>query len=341
MTSGLLVAVVAASPDRVEGRIMKHIEDCAERHGIAVVSIDPVAFGKYWSYIKCVMVADVILAHSPLLLCFPFVLVARLFRTSVISLVWDVYPVTLGGKRYDRRLTRKLCDFIEHATLSLSRAVVVPSKDFLTEPQLKRAEFVGLWHPLEKSVDNIGGGGASGERWLSPGDETIQVLFAGQINETRGLPEAVSRLEAVTGGKFHLRVASSDPLPAALSDRANIEHLGYLDRRSLRDVAASCDCGLVSLAESLDGPGLPSKSFEYLEAGIPCIYTGKRLSHYLDVLERSGAGISICDDTIITLTRAQILERKRCIDESISRFMAVFELDFPALADRINSVWAG
>src|SRR3546814_4373927 len=58
---------------------------------------------------------------------------------------------------------------------------------------------------------------------------------------SRGLAAAVARLDQVTGGHFHLKVASANPLPAELANHPNVEHLGYLDRTVVHEVAAGCD----------------------------------------------------------------------------------------------------
>ncbi|WP_146130804.1 glycosyltransferase family 4 protein [Sphingopyxis lindanitolerans] len=275
--------------------------------------------------------SDIVLLHTPLLMSWHYAFLARLFGKTIVSIVWDSYPVTLGGVRFDRRMRRRLFDRIENTALSASNRLLVPSQDFLEQPILHRAKAVRLWYAIH--APNMDSGPAS---YRHGDDEPLKVLFAGQINRTRGLAAATEQLHRVTQGRFQLLIASGDPLPPELSGRPDVRHLGKLDRENLRRVAAGCDCGLVALACDFDGPGLPSKTFEYLEAGIPCLYYGKRLEHYLDVLEWSGAGIEI--GARANLTRDDVLAKKADIANATIRFSDAFALDRVELIAHLGPV---
>ncbi|QHD70738.1 hypothetical protein GS397_26910 (plasmid) [Sphingobium yanoikuyae] len=283
--------------------------------------------GFRFEHLKLIRGSDIILLQTPLFMSWPYALWARLFRKTVVSVVWDSYPVTLAGVRFDRRLRRRIFDWIENAILSISNLLLVPSYDFLEQPTLKRAKVVQLWYPIHAPKGYLA---------ATLAYEPLRVLFAGQINRTRGLTASVEQLYKVTQGRFQLLIASGDPLPSELLGREDVRHIGRLDRESLRQVATGCDCGLVSLACDFDGPGLPSKTFEYLEAGIPCLYHGKRLEHYLDVLERSGVGIEITART--SLTREDVLAKKADIANATIRFSDAFALDREAFIAHLTPI---
>lgn len=332
-----ITIVISVPGNRAEYLIMNNI---AKNINLLDIEHDVVKTTDFYSFLKYIINvyhSDVVLLHSPLLLSSHHALVARILGKPIISLAWDSYPVTLGGFRYDRRLRRRIFDWIENVVLSTSKSVLVPSRDFLKERRLKHAHALGLWYPLQGPTQGAASNKLEEARY---DDSPLQVLFAGQINATRGLPSAVDRLNAVTNGSFHLRIASPNPLPAALAGHPRIEHLGQLDRSALKRVAAECDCGLVSLAGNFDGPGLPSKTFEYLEAGIPCLYHGKRMEHYLDVLQRSGAGIDINVDACEALTREQVIALKGNITTSAADFMTAFELEPKALIRHLSAAVA-
>lgn len=329
MTVPLRILVVVTRPEAtVEARIMDNIIGALGTAGIThevfrARRIADIRFRKQLA--QC----DIVLLHTPLLLSFVYALMARYWHQKpIVGIVWDSYPVTLGGIRYDRSLRRRILDSIENKAVKLCKRILVPSADFLEESRFSTAQVVGLWHPLNLPLVDHG-------FEIEDAPTPLRILFAGQINATRGLEAAVARLDQVTCGRFHLKVASSNPLPAKLADHPKIEHLGYLDRATLHRVAAECDCGLVSLARDFDGPGLPSKSFEYLEAGLPCLYYGKRLEHYLHALERSGAGIDIGAETLDALDRTDVLRLKQEIVAAASAFTATFELDSPSLIDHL------
>lgn len=331
--SALRVLLVVTRPEStVEARIMNNITEALATAGISHEIFRPRGIANI-QFSGRLARCDIILVHTPLLLAFFYVLIARYWhRKPIVAVAWDSYPVTLGGARYDKRLRRRIFDRIENFAVALCDRILVPSVDFLDEAPFANARVVGLWHPIntpamEAKFDDVADAAAP-----------LQVLFAGQINETRGLTAAVARLDQVTNGRFYLKVASGNPLPTELAGHPKVEHLGRLDRAILREVAAGCDCGLVSLALDFDGPGLPSKSFEYLEAGIPCLYYGKSLAHYLRVLEESGAGIDISTDTCNTLRREDVLRLKRNVVAAAAAFTAAFELDPPAFIAQLAEV---
>jgi hypothetical protein len=315
-----------ASPGGAEARILDNIANQLSSAGVDL-QVRRSSRGFRIEHLILIIKSNAIILQTPLFMSFHYALWARLFGRTIVSVVWDCYPVTLGGVRFDRRLRRRIFDWIENATLSISNTLVVPSQDFLEQPILKRAKAVQLWYPIHASNSDL---------VATPDHEPLRVLFAGQINRTRGLAASTEQLDRVTQGRFQLLIASGDPLPAELSGRENVRHLGRLNRESLRQVAASCDCGLVSLACDFDGPGLPSKTFEYLEAGIPCLYHGKRLKYYIDVLEQSGVGIEIA--TRSSVTREDILAKKADIADATIRFSDAFALDREAFIAHLTSV---
>ena len=324
-----VLVVVTRSETSVEARIMDNIAGALATAKVAHEVFRPRGLADM-RFSRRMADCDIVLVHTPLLLAFFYALMARYWhRKPVVAVVWDRYPVTLRGVRYDQSLRRRILDRIENIVVALCDRILVPSADFLEEPRLAHARIVGLWHPVNPPQTGPGSGNAD------DAGAPLRILFAGQINATRGLAAAVARLDELTGGRFHLKVASSNPLPAELAGHPKIEHLGHLDRAVLREVAAGCDCGLVSLARDFDGPGLPSKSFEYLEAGIPCLYHGKRLGHYLRILEESGAGIDIGADAHGTLVREDVLRLKRNIAAAAAAFTAAFELDPPTFVAQL------
>ena len=319
----VLVTVIGPQ-DNVESRIMNHI---AHALGEAKVSHDVFRTTKILDMRFCKQMAqcDILLLPSPLLLTFFYALMARYwYRKPIVGIAWDSYPVTLDGTRYNPSFRRQIFDWIENKVIKLCKQILVPSADFLEEHKFADACVVRLWHPVDKPLSHS----KHEDKNLSG---PLKVIFAGQINATRGLGAAVARLSKVTGGNFHLKVASNNPLPEDLIGNPKVEHIGYLDRAALHQVAAECDCGLVALAKNFDGPGLPSKTFEYLKMGLPCLYYGKRLQYYLNVLEQSGAGTDIGSHDLQNLDRGEILYLKQNIAVAAVKFSNAFELDPPAL----------
>lgn len=318
-----VLAAVWQSGGRAESRVMNNI---CERLKDAGVPIAITTVGRPLDLLRigALSAADVLMVHTPFLYASVLVFVARyVFRKPVVGILWDCYPVTLGGSRYDRSMKRRLLDGIENWILRRCSRIVVPSTDFLQDPRLSGAEVVPLWHPV--SIGDAVGESSSADR--------LNVVFAGQINRTRGLVEAVEALRQATDGRFVLKIASSDPLPDALAHDPRVEHLGFLARAELRKVISAADCGLVCLATQFDGPGFPSKTYDYLEAGIPCLYHGKRLEHYLRVMEASGAGLVLDPTPGHLVDHRKLKSLKKTMSRSAQSFSDEFQLDAMALID--------
>ena len=59
--------------------------------------------------------------------------------------------------------------------------------------------------------------------------------------------------------------------------------------------------GLISLNPKLDQPGFPSKTFDYMAAGLPVLYFGRPLPSFTQAMERCGVGLDITTMTEINM----------------------------------------
>lgn len=332
-----VLILTSSTPDRIEWKVMRNIWESFVARGLQVSMIECNRSRSILETLIELYRCDVAIVHSPLVMSLPFIKLLELLGKPILSIVWDRYPVSISGVRYDTSSKRIILDYLENILTSKSNITIVPSRDFLQDEQFSDAVFIGIW-PKIKSGDAA----PSSDSAVipAPSGKALQVIFGGQINATRGLPAAVRRLDDLTDGAFHLRIASPNPLPVELSGLQNVEHLGLLDPNSLKKVAEKADCGLVALEETFDGPGFPSKTFEYLNAGIPCIYHGKFLKHYIDALEGSGAGVDITNSSLTSLNKDNLTVLKTQISRNRVAFMREFELDAAALEQCARAVTA-
>lgn len=231
-----------------------------------------------------------IFVHSPFFFFLLPILYAKIFRSRVIGVVWDTYPVKINGKRYDRSFRRRVLDAAEAlATRQLDR-VIAPSDDFA--PYV-RAPFTRarLWDCPQHDDPHL----LKIRPALSMRKFTgeLNILFAGQVNKTRGLQQAISAILEKTSCPIKLTVASSDRLTSVHHERVRIENLGFQSAENLRKIAASQDAGLVALHPNFDGPAFPSKTFDYLAWGLPIIYCGPELAHFCRALAEANAAIML------------------------------------------------
>ncbi len=191
--------------------------------------------------------SDVIIIHSPFVRSLVQIAFAKLMRKTVVALVWDRYPVIVNGRRYDRRLLRRVADFAEVIALKLADRHLVPSRDFLSDPSFGNAQYVPLWYPPEcYPIDTTSSG-------LESRNE-LRILFAGQINETRGVEDSLNDLSRTLPGPFRLLIASHNRITSELLTDDRVSYVGPQSKDALVKLARTCDFGLISLAPGFDLP---------------------------------------------------------------------------------------
>lgn len=279
--------VTTASHGRIENSVMRAFFDCVQSisgqfrvEQIEVKTLYPDATVR-----AAIKRSLVVVVHSPLVSILPIAILGRLAGAQVWALVWDVYPVVIDGKRFDTRITRRIADIVENTALKLCTRVYVPSSDFLIEPRLAHATVLQLW-PRFTEVACV----RDQDRMESG---TLRVLFAGQLNATRGIHDAIKLLSEKTSGEFKLMIASHNALPDDIARHPSVVALGHCSQRELKEHSATADFGLVSLAQDFEGPGFPSKTLDYVAHGLPVIYFGPPLKSYLDILDQSETGVDL------------------------------------------------
>lgn len=266
-----------------------------------------------------------VVVHSPLFRTLPAVMLSRLVGADVWALVWDRYPVKVSGRRYDNRLTRKVADVLEQIALKLCTNVFVPSGDFLAEPTFFRASVLRMWPRLVSAR-------RSACRRQSSGP--LKVIFAGQVNETRGLQEALKLLASKVEGDFRLLIASASTLPSEVYNHPQVVALGHCSAEQLASHYKECDFGLVSLSEGFEGPAFPSKTLEYVAHGLPVIYFGPALTSYVSMLQNSGVGIHL--KTVDCVSRDLASGLRKGFDVKRTEFMDFACLDAEEISALLN-----
>lgn len=320
----LKVTFIAATPEKsAEARVIRNCARDLARDGGEVLFLErKTSRAKWWKEaIKAFSTSDVIIFHSPLVLSAPLVLLARILGRRIVSLVWDVYPVRLSGKRYDGRAVRRVADRLERLCLSISHVILVPSPDFLKEPSLARAAFLPMWTSSERAVC---GSGAKPALPNAVDGTRLQILFAGQVNQTRDLEGAIKKLTEGLQVPFVLKIASFSEVPAKLRSHPSVNFVGGLTSAELQKLSAECHFGLISLSPQLDGAGFPSKTFDYLAFGLPILYFGPRLEYFIGLIEATGVGVDITDMREIPSSRLR--EVSEALEHGRERFISAATL---------------
>ena len=90
--------------------------------------------------------SEKVVFHSPYVLSFDLIMISWLLGKRPIGLTWDLYPVTLAGQRYDKRLRRRFFDIIERAAMTMCRKNIVPSRDFMMHNAIPNPKLVKIWN---------------------------------------------------------------------------------------------------------------------------------------------------------------------------------------------------
>ena len=279
--------VTTSSSGRIENSVMKmFFESVRSMSGVCQVEfLEAERLYPNSNSRAAIKKSRVVLVHSPLVSILPIAIVSRFLGAEVWAFVWDVYPVVIDGKRFDNRITRRLADIAENIALKLCNRVFVPTSDFLKEPRLVNANVLNLWPRSGEEECRL--------TKRTKSSDTLRILFAGQVNATRGITEALKLLTLKTNGDFQLLIASQNALPEEIAQHPNVVAIGYNSKSDLRKYSASIDFGLVSLAKGLEGPGFPSKTLDYVAMGLPIIYSGPSMKAYLNILYSTDIGVDL------------------------------------------------
>lgn len=234
-----------------------------------------------------VLQADVVITHVPALLSLPMLVLARMSFKKIVIFQWDVYPTTIAGRPYMTSLPRRIAHWFERLCLRLANVIVLPSEDFRPMAPVRDPVIFPLWPQAALPMEPI--------RSLPAPDGVFHIAFAGQVNELRGLRECVAHLRTRSRKRIVLHVFSANPvdIPPQEEGVLHIEQHGHLPRAVLQARLRDMHFGLISLNPQLDQPGFPSKTFDYLAAGLPVLYFGRPLPGFTGPLASCGAGIDI------------------------------------------------
>lgn len=248
-----------------------------------------------FKHIPDVIWSQVLIVHVPVAWSLPLLLLARVLGKKLVVFQWDIYPTTLGGQPFSANRLRLLMDRIERRIVKHADVTVLPSEDFRAESTAARVVVFPLWPQRALTFLPIAP--------VPIEDGVIHIAFAGQINELRGLDQCAAHLRAVAREKFVLHLFSSDAFqaPSGSGNLLRVEQHGHLPRTELQQMLRTMHFGLISLNPRMDQPGFPSKTFDYLSAGLPILYFGRSLPAFTGQLERFGVGIDLTTDHQINL----------------------------------------
>jgi hypothetical protein len=282
-------------------------------------------FGRFKAYcIDAIISADrllkndILIVHSALFLSFTSIVFAKVLRKKVIGFVWDVYPDSFRYSRAKKSpLALKIISVVERSSYEMCDTLIVPHAGYLPFVRSRRQPYprvIPLW-PISPPLAVYKDGNSN----------SINIVFAGQLSNSRGLSDTISNLAHRVSSPVTLHLFSSDSLPPRLLDAAkesdllSIKYHGHVSADLLPSAINRFDFGLVSLEKTFDLPAFPSKIMTYLSAGLPILYNGPKNPDLENMIEQEGIGIFL--DRVPSLDAEIVSSIKRNFRASRERFL--------------------
>jgi glycosyltransferase involved in cell wall biosynthesis len=131
-----------------------------------------------------------------------------------------------------------------------------------------------------------------------PPDRPIAV-FGGQLVEGRGFEQmlgAAERGQAEGSPLLYLFVGDGRLAPllqARAEAQANVAWRPPLTREAYLELLGACDVGMVATVPGVTSFSIPSKTIDYLRAGLPVIAAVEHGNDFISILERYGVGAAV------------------------------------------------
>jgi hypothetical protein len=278
------------------------------------------AFAVFWS--------QTIVLHVFLAGWAPTVVLARLLRRKVVVFQWDIYPASLAGRPLPASWLRRCANWIENWMLRQASVLVIPTDDFRP---FVRLQSVGGVIPLwpQQSLKMVQNQAFKAENGV------VRIGFAGQISSTRGIAACLEMLQQVSVAAVEVHLYSGSPMPDVSKldhNKVRVTHHGHLQRERLQDELRQMHFGLISLSPDLDQPGYPSKTYDYLAAGLPILYFGRPLPAFTFALAEAGLGVVLSGQEPVDLAKTYS-ELSADFDNKRQAYLARCALRWSALAD--------
>lgn len=250
--------------------------------------------------------ADLVVAFSPVVTgAFIWLWLLRTGRLGSYAYLVDFFPfhhrsigVIPGGP------ILKVAEWIETALLRKFSVIGCMSPrglEYLRKHYRLRADqatdIIPLWGPQSLAPEvNVA---AIRKTHGLPIDRPIAV-FGGQITQGRGIEEilANARLAQASGSRLVFLIVGRGPLAPLVQEAIdggarNVFLLGEMGRDDYLTLVSSCDVGIVATVSNVDVPTFPSKTIDYLRAGLPVAASVEATTDFGEFVEARGFGVAV------------------------------------------------
>jgi glycosyltransferase involved in cell wall biosynthesis len=127
-------------------------------------------------------------------------------------------------------------------------------------------------------------------------------IFGGQITDGRGVEQMLesARVAEASGSSLFFLFVGSGRLAHLVQKRAaevsNVGFVANVVRDEYLPLVAACDAGMVATVRGVSSFSFPTKTIDYLRAGLPVVAAVESGSDYLDLLARYELGLGVAFD---------------------------------------------
>lgn len=126
------------------------------------------------------------------------------------------------------------------------------------------------------------------------------IVFGGQLAPGRGLEDLLQmgKLAEEAASPLFFLIMGSGPLESLVrhyieNGHRNLRWIPRIPRSEYLDVIRACDIALVSTVRNVDVPTFPSKTLDYLRAGLPIVASVEKSTDYGEFLVSNLVGICV------------------------------------------------
>ncbi len=216
--------------------------------------------------------------------------------------IWDFFPdhhreigLIPGGPPYwlARALEQRLMDAFNVLLCTLPQNADYLRRRFRVRPD-QAVRVAPIWSDMAPIPD--AGRSVVRRRHALPEDRPIAV-FGGQLVEGRGFDQmlAAAAIARARGSPLVFLFVGGGRLAPALKAEAcdNVLWRPALPKQAYLELLTACEVGMVATVPGVSSFTIPSKTLDYLRAGLPVVAAVEAGSEFSALLERHGVGRAV------------------------------------------------
>ena len=137
------------------------------------------------------------------------------------------------------------------------------------------------------------------------------VVFGGQLIQGRGVEDLLEMAKSAheKNSQITFLIVGGGPLETLVKEYIdqgydNLVWIAWVPRQEYLGIIQSCEVALVCTLRDVDVPSFPSKTIDYLRAGLPIVASVEKTTDYGDCLVSMGVGIGVEAGSPATLLSA-------------------------------------